>query len=214
MLYIINNTMNKKVWYSILLVVIVGAGAFAGTFAYFTATRTVEQAGFAAGTLDLDVRSGQVARESFMLENLGGDPTMAGEKTWTIKNTGSLPGRLLVRLENVLNTNEGCNDQKRMVRPNCDTEDFGVLGNVIDFNLQLDGVDLVNSTLATADQDSIRNQWNQLVPIVLEAGEERVIRAYWSADPANYGNEIQADAVTFDMNFRLIQQLDGEVAVD
>lgn len=206
--------MNKKVWYSILLVIVVGAGAFAGTFAYFTATRTVEQAGFVAGTLDLDVRSGQVARESFMLENLGGDPTMAGEKTWTIKNTGSLPGRLLVRLENVSNTNEGCNDQKRMVRPDCDNEDFGVLGNVINFNLQLDGEDLAGSTLATADQNNIREQWNQLEPIVLAAGEEREIRAYWSADPNNYGNEIQADSVTFDMNFRLIQQLDGEVAVD
>jgi len=208
--------MNKKVWYSILLVVIVGAGAFAGTFAYFTATRTVEQAGFVTGTLDLDVRSGQVARESFMLENLGGDPTMAGEKTWTIKNTGSLPGRLLVRLENVINTNEGCNDQKRMVRPDCDTETFGVLGDVIDFTLQLDGEDMVNSSLATADQDNIYNQWNQIEPIVLEPNEEREIRAYWSADPSEYGNEIQADSVTFDMNFRLIQKLDGgeEVEVD
>jgi predicted ribosomally synthesized peptide with SipW-like signal peptide len=206
--------MNKKVWYSILLVAIVGGGAFAGTFAYFTATRTVEQAGFVAGTLDLDVRSGQVARESFMLENLGGDPSMAGEKTWTIKNTGSWPGRLVVRLENVNNTNEGCNDQKRSVRPNCDVEEFGVLGDVINFNIQLDGQDLVRSTLATVDQNTIRDQWTQLEPIVLAAGETREIRAYWSANPAEYGNEIQADAVTFDINFRLIQQLAGDVAFD
>ncbi len=101
-----------------------------------------------------------------------------------------------------------------MARPDCDNEDFGVLGDAINFNLELDGEDLVASSLATAAQDSIRDQWNALEPITIPAGEEKVIRAHWSADPETYGNEIQADSVSFDMNFRLIQKLDGEVAVD
>lgn len=206
--------MNKKVLFSISLIAIVAVGAAAGTFAFFTATRTIQEAGFITGTLDLDVRSGEVPLESFLLENLGGDYTMSGSKEWVVRNTGTIPGRLFVRLENIQNINNGCNDPKMIARGSetieaCE-EELGMLGQYITLVLELDGEEMARSTLATADIDSIRDQWQALIPVIFQSEEERVLRASWSADPTEYGNEIQSDEVRFDIRFNFTQLLEDE----
>lgn len=202
--------MNKKVWYSILLIVVVAGGAIAGTYAYFTATRTTSANRFAAGTLDLDVAANGNKLEPFVIENMGDNANISGTKTWTIKNTGTLPGRLLVRLQNVANTENGCNDQEKMVEANCDADNEGELGGVVNLKVQLDGSDVASSTLATAQMASIGTQWGLLTPIIIPADGERTVTTYWAADENAYGNEIQSDAVQFDVNFRLIQQINGQ----
>ncbi len=203
--------MNKKVWYSIALIAIVAIGAIAGTYAYFTATRTTSANRFAAGTLDLNVASNGNALEPFVIENMGNNANISGTKTWTIKNTGSLPGRLLVRLQNVVNTENGCNDQEKAADPTCEQPGKeGNLGNVVTLKVALDGQDKVASTLATDQQTKIGTDWAALEPIVLQAGEERTITTHWAADENSYGNEVQGDGVQFDMNFRLIQLINGE----
>ena len=203
--------MNKKVWYSIVMIVIVAGLAIAGTYAYFTATRTTSANRFTAGTLDLDVIANGNKLEPFVIENMGDNANISGEKTWTIKNTGTLPGRLLVRLQNVVNTENDCNDQEVAAEPNCGIEgDEGDLGAAITLNIALDGVDQVQSTLATDQEAKIGTDWGVLPEIVLAAGEERAVKAYWAADEASYGNEIQSDDTQFDVNFRLIQLINGE----
>jgi predicted ribosomally synthesized peptide with SipW-like signal peptide len=202
--------MDKKVTYSTLLIAVVAVGAIAGTFAYFTATRTTEANRFAAGTLDLDVASNGNVLEPFVIENMGENANISGTKTWTVENTGSLPGRFFLRLQNVVNEENGCNDQEKAIEPACDADNEGELGDVITLNVALDGVDQVASTLATADQASIGSAWALLPEIILAPGEVREVTAYWSADEDSYGNEIQGDSTQFDMNFRLIQQIDGE----
>lgn len=202
--------MNKKVWYSILLIVVVAGGAIAGTYAYFTATRTTSANRFAAGTLDLDVAANGNKLEPFVIENMGDNANISGTKTWTIKNTGTLPGRLLVRLQNVANTENGCNDQEKMAEANCDADNEGELGGVVNLKVQLDGDDVASSTLATAQMASIGTQWGLLTPIIIPADGERTVTTYWAADENAYGNEIQSDAVQFDVNFRLIQQINGQ----
>jgi predicted ribosomally synthesized peptide with SipW-like signal peptide len=202
--------MNTKVGYSIAAIVVVGSLAAGGTYAYFTATRTTSANRFAAGTLDLDVAANGNKLEPFVIENLGDNANISGTKTWTIKNTGSLPGRLLVRLQNVINTENGCNDQEKAADPTCEAPGKqGDLGNVITLNVALDGTDLVSSTLATNQQSKVGTDWSALPFIILQAGEERTVTAHWAADENSYGNEIQGDDVQFDMNFRLIQQING-----
>jgi predicted ribosomally synthesized peptide with SipW-like signal peptide len=106
--------MNKKVLYSMLLVAAVAGAAFAGTFAFFNATQTVEDTTFVSGTLDLSVDGGEFINESINVGNMGssGNYTMAGEKEWTITNTGTMAGRLYLELENIENINRGCNEPK------------------------------------------------------------------------------------------------------
>ena len=202
--------MNKKVFYSLAMILIVAAVAGAGTYAYFTATRTTSANKFTAGTLDLDVSANGNKLEPFVIENMGENANISGTKTWTIRNTGSLPGRLLVRLQNVVNTDNGCNDQEKAIEPACEADNLGEMGNVVVLNVALDGNDVASSTLATDQMATLGTKWSALTPIILAAGEERTITAHWAADENAYGNEIQSDAVQFDMNFRLIQNINGQ----
>jgi predicted ribosomally synthesized peptide with SipW-like signal peptide len=202
--------MNKKVWFSIAMIAVVVALAAGGTYAYFTATRTASTNKFVAGTLDLNVQSNGNDNEPFIIENMGDNANIAGTKTWTIKNTGTLPGRLLVRLQNLSNEENGCNDQEMAAEPNCKDDNLGELGKVVNLNVALDGTDVASSTLATAQMTQIGSEWSNLTPIIIPAGGTRTVTTHWAADENSYGNEIQSDSTQFDMNFRLIQQINGE----
>lgn len=200
----------KKVWLSFALIAIVGGGALVATYAYFTAQRTTSVNKFTTGTLDLDVSANGNKLEPFVIENMGEEGNISGTKTWTVKNTGTLPGRFLLRLQNVANKENGCNDQEKAVDPNCeDPAKIGDLGNVITLKVALDGVDKVESTLTNANQSAIGTAWAALPTIILQPNETRTITAHWATDENAYGNEIQSDSVQFDMNFRLIQKING-----
>ena len=202
--------MNKKVWYSIGIIAVVVALAAGGTYAYFTATRTASTNRFTAGTLDLDVAANGNKLEPFVIENIGNTANIDGTKTWTITNTGTLPGRLLVSLQNLSNEENGCNDQEKAAEPNCDADNLGELGKVVNLKVALDGTDVASSTLATDQMTTIGSQWSKLTPIIIPAGGTRTITTHWAADENAYGNEIQSDSTQFDMNFRLIQLINGE----
>lgn len=203
--------MSKKTLLSITLVSLVALGAVSATLAYFVATRTTSANKFTAGTLDLNVTANGNALEPFVIENMGDNANISGTKTWAVKNTGTLPGRLLVRLQNVVNKENGCaNDQETTADPTCGNQGKeGNLGGVINLKVALDGTDKVESSLATANLAKIGNDWNALTPIVLAPNETRNITAHWAADETQYGNEIQGDSIEFDANFRLIQIING-----
>ena len=199
----------KKIWLSVGLIILVAGGAIATTAAYFTAQRTASANKFTTGTLDLSVSSANGVVEPFIIENMGADADISGTKTWTVKNTGTLPGRFLVRLQDVANKENGCNDQEKAAEAACADDDLGELGGVVTLNVALDGVDKVSSTLATVNQTKIGTDWNALTPITLQpagtAGDTITITAHWAAPADSYGNEIQSDSVQYNMNFRLIQ---------
>ncbi len=199
----------KKLFISIMIIGVVLAAGVGATIAYFFATRTVSTSKFTTGTLDLDVSSNGTKLEPFVIENMGDNANISGTKTWTVKNTGTLPGRLLVRLQNVGNQENGCNDQEKAAEAGCEVDSEGELGAVINLKVDLDSVEKVNSTLATANQSKVGLDWNGLTPVIVGAGETKTITAHWAADENTYGNEIQSDSIRFDMNFRLIQLING-----
>lgn len=201
----------KKMWLSIALIGVVAGGALVATYAYFTAQRTTSANKFTTGTLDLDVSANGNKVEPFVIENLGSpDGDISGTKTWTVKNTGTLPGRFLLRLQNVQNQENGCNDQEKLVDPTCeDPGKVGDLGAAINLKVALDGVDKAQSTLTEANQGVIGAAWATLPAIILQPNETHTVTAYWSTGADEYGNEVQSDSVQFDMNFRLIQKING-----
>lgn len=200
---------NKKLLFGILIISVVSAIAISATVAFFTARRTVTQSRFTMGTLDLDVASNGQKLEPFVIDNIGENGNISGSKTWTVKNTGTLPGRLLIRLQNVVNKENGCNDQEKLAEPNCEADNEGEMGAVIRPKILLDGVEKVSSTLATADQGKIGQDWNALPPVILDPGQEKTITISWNTTENEYGNEIQSDSVEFDVDFRLIQLIAG-----
>lgn len=200
----------KKIWLSISLIAVVAGGAAVATYAYFTAQRTTTANKFTTGTLNMDVMSNGNKVEPFVIDNLGEEGGLTGTKTWTIKNTGTLTGRLLVRLLNVTNDENGCNDQEKEAEPTCDQAgDPGDLGAAVNLKLALDGTDMVGSTLTTATAPALGRDWNALTPIYLRPNETRTLTAHWDTPADAYGNEIQSDSVTFNMNFRLVQKFTG-----
>lgn len=200
---------NRKLLLSVTIVALVGGVGIIGTFAYMFARRTVETSRFTAGTVDLDVSANGVKLEPFVVENLGENANISGTKTWTVKNTGSLPGRFLFRLQGLSNKDNGCNDQEKVSEPACESDDNGELGNVINLKIALDGVDKVESTLATANEAIIGENWSSLPPIILASNESKTLTAYWSADENSYGNEVQSDSINFNADFRLMQIING-----
>lgn len=199
----------KKLYLSVAIATLTLGAAVAGTYAYFTAQRTVTASKFTTGTLDMNVDSNGNLLEPFVIENMGENGNISGTKTWTVRNTGTLPGKLLVRLQGVDNKENGCNDQEKAAELNCEADNLGELGNVVNLKVALDGADKVESTLATANEAKIGQDWNALTPIIVNAGESKTITAHWAADENSYGNEVQSDSVGFDMNFRLIQMIAG-----
>ncbi|MFH2019762.1 MAG: hypothetical protein ABII80_04070 [bacterium] len=210
---------NKKLFVSILAMTGVAIGAGIGTAAFLSARRTTSVNKFEAGTLDLDVVSNGEAVAPFVIENLGETGDISGEKTWTITNTGTLPGRLLVRIKNLVNQENGCNDQEAEAEPACTSDTVGELGSKISLKLNLDGsdqvalngTDVVSSFLADADVGNIGSAWKALPTIALQPNDVVTIQAHWATGEAGYGNEVQSDDLTFDMDFRLIQQITGDI---
>lgn len=201
----------KRLWLSVVIILAVAAAAVGGTYAYFTATRTAAQNKFTAGTLDMSVTGdNNTANEPFVVDNIGENGNITGTKTWTIKNTGSLPGRLLVKLGSLVNEENGCNDQEKAVEPDCDTTGKeGDMGKIINLQVAVDGTDVVSSTLATANQNKIGDDWNAIAPIVIQPGQQKTVTFHWDTPESAYGNEIQSDSVRFDSVFRLVQLVSG-----
>jgi len=200
----------KKPLASILLIILAAGGGITGTWAYFTATRTAETNTFTAGTLDLNVAGDSIANKPFVITNMGANANISGTQDWTITNTGTLPGRLLVRITNLDNQENGCNDQEASVETACAGDTIGELGGVVTLNVALDDVEQVASTLTNADVLEIGDEWNDTVtPVIMQPGDTHVITMHWATDEDSYGNEIQSDSLTFDTVFQLIQAIDG-----
>ena len=199
----------KKVLISLLLIGVVAAAAIDGTIAFFFARRTTTANRFTAGTLDLNVNSNGQALEPFVIDNMGANGNISGTKTWVVKNTGTLAGRVFVRLQNVANQENGCNDQEKNAEAACEADTEGELGGVIVAKVAWDGTDRVQSTLATADQSTIGLAWNALPDIVLAPGEEKNLTIHWATDENGYDNEVQSDSLSFDLDVRLVQLING-----
>ncbi len=200
--------MKKKIFISLLIITAVGGLGFAATRAFFTDRETSTGSTFTVGTMDLAVGDANGSNvDPFVIEGIGASGDISGSKTWTVRNTGSLPGRVYFKLDNVVNYDNGCNEPEALVDTTCGTPGAGQgeLGNVITAKVAWDGVEKVNSTLATANQGKIGTDWSALTPIILQGGESKTLKMEWATGQNDYGNEIQSDSLTFDSVFDLEQ---------
>jgi len=198
----------KYVILSLLILVVVVGATYAATRAFFTDTETSTGSSFTVGTLDLEVGEANGSNvETFVIDNIGDTGNIAGSKTWTVKNTGSLPGRLYFKLDNVVNYENGCNEPEAIVDATCNDPGSGEgeLGGVITIHARLDGVEKASSTLATAEGDLIGTTWTGLEAMTIPAESSVEIKLDWATAQGAYGNEIQSDSITFDVGFDLVQ---------
>ena len=197
--------MKKKIYLSILMITLVGGLGYAATQAFFTARQTATGSNFTVGTLDLSVDGKQSAIEPFIVEGIGESGDISGGKEQTVKNIGTLPGRLFFSLSNLNNEENGCNQPEIVVEPECTVDENGELGDVITAIVKVDGTEYVTSTLATANQSVFGNTWESNPNIVIPPNGQVVVRMEWSTPQEAYNNSIQSDSLTFDTNFVLEQ---------
>ena len=187
---------------------VVGGVGIAATRAFFSNRETSTGSTFTVGTLDLKVGDADGTNiEPFIISGIGSSSDISGEKTWTVKNVGSLPGRLYINLKNVVNYENGCNEPEAKEDITCANPGAGEgeLGDVVVAKIYLDGVEKVSSNLNEASVAKIGTDWSALEPIILEGGTQKTIKIDWKTLRAEYGNEIQSDSLTFDVDFDLVQ---------
>ncbi len=187
------------------------------TSALFTDVETTTDSTFTAGTLNLNVDENDGEEfDNIVVSNIGVDGTVSGTKTWTINNTGSVPGNLTMEVFNVVNDENGCNEPEALDDLTCDDPgpDQGELGGVIATVVKLDDdaigpnveSTIINTDLATANAGQYLTQWVGNAGVVtIPAGGSATVTMDWSNNPATYGNEIQSDSLEFDIRFDLEQ---------
>ena len=197
--------MKKKILISLIVIAGVGTAGFAATRAFFNARVQSTDSTFTVGTLDLSVNDAQEAVDNFVVSGIGASGDISGGKTWTVKNIGSLPGKLYFSLANLANQENGCNRAEKATETACESDEIGELGGVVAVNVAVDGTTMVQSNLADASQDGYATQWNAQPEVIIPAGGSVDVTMNWNAGQNDYGNEIQSDSLTFDTVFDLVQ---------
>lgn len=206
---------NKKVLLAILGVGAIGGAGYVATTALFS---DVEQSGtnvFTAGKLNMTVGGADgTAFEEFNFTNLGVDGQVTGGKTWTIVNDGTVPGNLTISMNDLVNNDNGCNEPEAIVDVTCANPGpgEGELGAAMTTTILLDtgtgDTQVVSTNLATASQALYASQWvTNAGTVTIPAGGSVDVTMTWATDPTTYGNEIQSDGLSFELQFDLEQVL-------
>ncbi|MDD4135548.1 MAG: TasA family protein [Candidatus Shapirobacteria bacterium] len=197
----------KKIFLSLAIIITVGSFSFLLTKAYFTDKKTSNGNTFTVGTLNLEVGDSQNNQvEPFIISNLG-NGQITGQKVWKLKNTGSLPGQLFININNILNSENGCNTPESEVDQTCGNPGVGEgeLDNVISANFYINNVSKISVPLNENGVKTLSDYWNNNTNVlVLEPNQEVELKIEWF-ESSSYGNEIQSDSLSFDLNFSLQQ---------
>lgn len=205
---------NKKILLAAALLAVVGFVGYQATTALFTDTERTEDSTFTAGTLDMNVDGNNgTAFDNIVVGNIGADGTVSGSKTWTINNTGTVPGELAFQMLELRNYENRCNEPEALVDTTCgdpqDVNDLGLglgeLGNAVSTVVKVGDTQYVASNLATANQGEYKTQWDAAPTVTIPAGGSVTVTMDWATNPASYGNEVQSDSLDFDLQFDLTQ---------
>ena len=212
----------EKIIISLSIIAIVAVVSIGITTAYFTDTETSEDNTMAAGTMDLNIDGGNVAVKTMNLSDKA--PGDTGIATAILKNVGSLGGKLDIKVETV--TNYPCTDATHGANDGTEscTSDAGTLGANAKMALYIDvdksGIwnsgdielragdnpdphhDQALSYYIIDDYDNYH--WNDIYAGLMGLNDEDDFVIDWEI-PTGAGNEIQGDAVVFNITFILRQ---------
>lgn len=179
----------KKILLSVATVGVVGALAAGATSAWFSDTETSTGNTFTAGTLDLAVNGQNTGIIPVVVGNIA--PGWTKDITYTVKNAGSISGKLSLVSGTVVNT-EGLNPESET-----NTEGDGELGANITVTATVDSV--------THNLGVLNNLQNANTVITdLNAGVEKTIVLHLAL-PTSVTNEVQGDNVVADFTLSLDQ---------
>ncbi len=214
----------KKIIISLFAVVAVAAIIIGGTIAYFSDTESSTNNEMAVGTMDLNINGGNVAVQTLNLVDKA--PGDAGKEMSMLKNVGSLEGELDIAMSAITNypCTDGANGGKNDGTEYC-VSDPGALGanmetalyldkdksgnwTVGDVGLKADGTIYTSGDLIYSVMDNYSGKTWDAVVATMVTNDEYNFLIDWKI-PTAVGNEIQGDALKFDVTF-ILEQANGE----
>jgi predicted ribosomally synthesized peptide with SipW-like signal peptide len=207
--------MNKKIIISLCVIGAVAAIAIGGTMAYFSDTATSTGNTWTAGTLVLsEVTTGSALNNSYVVTPTGGingsvqfgvsaDPVKPGSSgtiTWTLNNTGNVPGTMTLASTATFDQGGTAN------APEAAAETGGAKG--LDTGIKVwvtaGGFDILGTTGAYVDMLGLEAALDLQVNHAITIGIPLVYVLNWQV-PITVGNEIQGDTANLDITFTLNQ---------
>ena len=207
--------MKKIIGLSIAALLIIGIVAV-GTFAYFSDTATSTGNTWTAGTLVLsEATTGSAINNSYVVTPGGGingsvqfgvtDPVKPGSSgtiTWTLNNTGNVPGTLTLVAINSFTENPAP-DASQLATWTALGSHVG-LGQDLMVWVTRDGIDILGSTGAYVAMSGLQAALNLEVNNTITIGTPVVYVLNWQV-PTTAGNEIQGDSANLNITFTLNQ---------
>jgi len=217
----------KKIIISLSIIAIVAVISIGITTAYFSDTETSENNTMAAGTMDLNIDDGNIEVTTMTLTNK--TPGDSGNESSILKNVGSLGGELDIETGTVNNyactddANGGRNDSTEYC-----TSAAGTLGGSAqmalyvdvdesgtwttgDIGLKFDATTYVDTggALDYASIDSYSGKtWNDVYAGLMAINAQDGFVIDWKI-PTTATNDIQGDALDFDITF-ILEQVDAD----
>ena len=212
--------MKKIIGLSIAALLIIGIVGV-GTFAYFSDTATSTGNTWTAGTLVLsESTTGSAAKNSYVVTPGGGingsvqfgltDPVKPGSSgtiTWTLSNTGNVPGTLTLVSATTFN-DAATNVPKAAALAALAISD--PVGTPWDLSTKMmvwvtrDGTDILGTTTAYVPMSGLQAALNFEVTKTITIGTPMVYVLNWQV-PISVGNEIQGDTANLNITFTLNQ---------
>ena len=210
----------KRIFLSLVVVVMAGAAAVGATKAYFSDTETSVGNTFAAGTLDLKVdglEGTQVLHltRTNLVPNAPWSHSYGGQ--WVLKNVGTVPGTFSVKVQNIQNGTTNCNGPKvaalslyslgPCVAP---SSTGGQLGTLMygKWSENYYGITPPRGWAGSTVFNSFNTAEGQTVNGIVLAPNEDIV-AYldleWDTHAGTLDNSAQGDTLSFDVVFTLAQ---------
>lgn len=213
----------KKILLSLLGLILVISLVGLGAFAIFSDTETSTGNIFQAGTLDLEI--GGSVTVPITLGNMKPGDGMTGSEHggisywFTVRNVGSLDGKLQITVTNVRNYENGRNEPEAIVDGTGGNPGLGngELGQYLIMQINWPGgpgfhyyhCGNPSGNCAGNERGHTINCWENVVMeeagFVLHAGETLTNGVLEFMLPSSVGNIIQSDSVEFDIMFHLDQ---------
>lgn len=177
----------------------------------FTDTEQSNLGQFVVGTLDLSVTGGNNSvAEPINVQNVGSAEDATGSKIWNIKNKGTLPGVLSIRIQDVVSKENGCNEPELLTDSSCGNpgENEGELASILILKMFLEGAStpVVETTLSPTSLMTVDQQWQHKAGVVtIPPGGELAFTLEWSLGSVQNNNILQSDSAGFDLEFNLTQ---------
>lgn len=197
--------MNKKLLLVGALILYIAGGFGIYTFAALSTRGTTKVENLEFGSLGVNIIDDEKKDTSIIGDAIIEDANFVREKDIKIQNTGTLPGRLFIRLLDTKNEENGCNESETEAEPACGADKIGELGKNMKFSVDFGKEVVAESDLDNTSANNFGKTWSELPLVIVKGKTTLSLHVKIGLNGKQFGNEVQSDKLSFDIEYRLDQ---------